>query len=248
MEILKKIDAIISENTVLKELKFSHLSYMKDYNIGIFYRETKNKFDIISYGFGYDHRDFDPITISKESLRSWTSFKTIENILSAIFASSDSDNHFNNAYEFILYRKETLTNKMGPVISADKITKELLYKNNKLYPEKVEEAVNNINISIKEHHLPFFNEFVCIKDLNDKIIEKYDWLDWSNFLFKDSYLKAIIIMKLSDNDKQYKSFTTMYKARIYNSIQEGNTALINSYERFIKVMEFLDSGKHLSST
>lgn len=53
-------------------------------------------------------------------------------------------------------------------------------------------------------------------------------------------------MKLSDNDKQYKDFTNMYRSRIYNSIQEGNTSLITSYERFIKVMEFLDSDKYLS--
>ena len=49
MEILKKIDDLISENIVVKELNFSHLPYMKDYNIGVFYRETKDKFDIISY-------------------------------------------------------------------------------------------------------------------------------------------------------------------------------------------------------
>jgi hypothetical protein len=70
MRILEKIDNLMTTNIKLDELKFSHLKYVQNNDIGIFYRESETKIDIINYSYGYDHRDYDPIAIAKEVYKS----------------------------------------------------------------------------------------------------------------------------------------------------------------------------------
>jgi hypothetical protein len=77
-------------------------------------------------------------------------------------------------------------------------------------------------------------------------IRKYDWIDWSDYFFKDAHFKAIIIMKLCNNNEKYNEFTAMYKSRIFDAIQSND--LIPFYENLLKVMNYLDSGEYKKST
>lgn len=249
MEKLKNIDDLIVQHINLKKLGFQHLDYMMECNTGTFYRETKDKYDVLTYGFGYDYRLYDPITMSKEGgMRSYISFKSVEKILNTILPDPHVSEIFSDSWNFIFYCQQTLTNKMIPNInSPDELTHEIAYQNGQLLDRNILEAVNNMNIYIQQYHLPFFNYFLTIKDVNDKILEKYDWMDWNEYFLKNCIFKAIIIMKLCRNNTKYDEFTKMYKSRIYNAIQQGendNSYLVPHYESFLKVMDYLESGKY----
>lgn len=245
MEKFKKIDDLILEHINVTKFGFQHSEYMLDCNTGIFYRETENKYDVLNYGFGYDYRFYDPLTMCKEAINSYISFKSVEKILNAILPNPDNLESFSNSWEFFFYCQETLTNKMKPDInSPEELTHETVFKNDQILIENIKEAVSNMNIYIEQNHLTFFDEFITVQDLNDKILEKYDWMNWAHFFFKKPFFKAIIIMKLCNNNKKYDDFTKMYKARIANGIQEGRNDLVPYYQDFIKIMHYLEDGKY----
>lgn len=240
---LKEIDSLFIEDINLIKLDFYHLAYMKDHNLGIFYRESKERREIISYGFEYNYRNYDPIKMSTEKLRSWITFIEVEKILATIIPDSVSVETFDNTWQFIFYSKKTVLNSKAPTYSSDNIFYEI-YKNGKIMVENINELVNQSNSFIKKYHLSFFNEFSTIKDVNDNILEKYNWLEWGHYIEGETFFKAIIIMKLCNNYKKYNEFTAMYKSRIFESIQEGSNDLIPYYKNLIKVMDYLESGKY----
>lgn len=240
---LKEIDSLFIENINLRKLDFYHLDYMKDHNVGIFYRGNKERRNIISYGFEYNYRNYDPIKMPVEKLRSWITFVQIEQILTTIIPDSITIETFDNPWEFIFYSKKTILNRNAPAYAPYNVFYEI-YKNGKIMIENITELGNQSNTFIKEYHLPFFEEFVTVKDVNDKILEKYDWLEWGHYIEGETFFKAIIIMKLCNNYKKYNEFTSMYKSRIYEAIQEGSNDLTTYYENLIKVMDYLESDKY----
>lgn len=243
MKVFEKIDTLILEKIGLTKLNFSHLDYMKDYNTGIFYRETSDKIDSLSYGFGYDYRHYDPIIMNQDSFASWITFKNVEKIVDCCLYNQSNPKRFHNANEFYLNIKKTILNT-EVLDLKEGIFYCTLYKDKKLQIDNILEGIKQAQIFIKEHHLSYFNQFSTIQDVNDNILEKYNWIDWSDYFFKDAYFKAIIIMKLCNNNKKYSEFTSMYKSRIFNAIQDGNNHLIPFYENLLKIMIFLDSGEY----
>lgn len=244
-ERFEQIEKLILKDINLIKLGFQHLEYMQDCSRAVFYRETEDKYDVINYGFGYDLRDLDPITVCKEDIASYVSFKSVEKILDAIFPNSRTYGSFSDSLEFLLYCENTLANVMKPAInSPNDLTFEKVYENGQMVLGNIAEAVSNMNAYIEKYHFTFFDDFLTIQDLNDKILEKYDWKDWSTYFFKKPFFKAIIIMKLCNNNKKYDEFTKMYKTRIYNGIQSGRDDLLPYYEDLIKVIEYLESGKY----
>jgi len=244
-EKFEQIEKLILKDINLIKLGFQHLEYMQDCNRGVFYRETEDKYDAINYGFGYNLHNLDPITVCKEDIASYVSFKSVEKILDAILPNSRTYGSFGDSLEFILYCEDTLANVMKPDInSPNELTHEKVFENGQMVLSNITEAVSNMNAYIQKHHLTFFDNFLTIQDLNDKILEKYDWTNWSKYFFKEPFFKAIIIMKLCNNNKKYDEFTKMYKTRIYNAIQNGRDDLLTYYENLIKVIEYLESGKY----
>jgi len=243
MEIFKQIDVLILENIGFQKLNFSHLDYMKDYNTGIFYKETSDKIDALSYGFGYDYRNYDPIIMNQDSFASWITFKNVEKILDYCLYNQTNPKQFENSNEFYLNIKKTILNTEVLDIKEN-IFYSVFYKDKKLLIDNIFKCTEQAQIFINEYHLSYFNRFSTIQDVNDKILEKYDWMDWSDYFFKDAHFKAIIIMKLCNNNKKYDEFTAMYKSRIFDAIQDGSNDLIPFYENLLKVMNYLDSGEY----
>lgn len=240
---LKEIDSLFVKDINLKNLDFYHLEYMKDHNLGIFYKETPQKREIISYGFEYNYRNYDPIKMPVEKFRSWITFTEIELILATIIPDLNNIKAFENPWQFIFYSKKTLLNIHAPSYAPDNFFYEI-YKNGEIRIDNISELAQQSNIFIKKYHLPFFEKFATIKDINDKILEKHDWLEWGNYIEGETFYKALIIMKLCNNYNKYNEFSTMYKSRIFDAIQEGSKDLIPYYDNLIKVIDYLDRGEY----
>jgi len=149
MEIFKKIDALVVENIGLKELGFSHLDYKKDYNIGFFYRESKDKIDILSYGYGYDYRDHDPIRMAKEGFRAWISFKNVETILDFVIYNKNDRKQSHNTDEFYLNNQHTIYNGEAPNIAKDTFFY-VVFRDDKLLLNNILEASKETETFIKK--------------------------------------------------------------------------------------------------
>ena len=243
MEIFKKIDDLIVKNFTLEQLNYNHLDYMKDYNTGIFYNENDDKINALSYGYGYDYRDYDPIIMNQDSFGSWISFKNIEKILDYALYNQTNDKTFHNSNEFYINHKKTIFNSEAQNVIDDHFFCEI-YKDKKLLINDILEGIKQANIFIEKYHLPFFEKFSTLQDLNDKIIEKYDSSEWHIFFNENTNLKAIIIMKLCEN-KKYSQFAANYKLRVYKGIQEQNrNDLIPLYETITRLIDYLDMGEY----
>jgi len=244
MEILEKIDDLITDNIKLDEFKFSHLKYVENNDIGIFYRESDTKIDIINYSYGYDYRDYDPITIAKEVYKSSIRFKKVEGILEIFIPNNYNFEKAYNAIDFFLINEPTLSNIYSPPAEVGTIYSNLYY-NKELLINNIVRIAKECNSFIKQHHFSFFENFSTLQDINDKIIEKQEWSEWNKIFLENTYFKAIIIMKLCNNHNKYNEFTTMYKLRISDAIyKRERDDLIPYYEILIKLMDYLESGKY----
>ncbi|MFK7004818.1 hypothetical protein BWK63_12760 [Flavobacterium covae] len=94
------------------------------------------------------------------------------------------------------------------------------------------------------YSLPFFSEFQSLQDINDKILEKEKWQDWSNYIFGKTYFKAMIILKLAGNEKGYQEFTAMYISRIEEGIKNGRDDLQQYLDDVIRLHHYLESGAY----
>ncbi|MFK7033399.1 hypothetical protein [Flavobacterium oreochromis] len=102
------------------------------------------------------------------------------------------------------------------------------------------EFVNQLNETV----LPFFFQIKSLQDINDKILEKEQWQNWSNYIFGKTYFKAMIILKLVGNEKRYNEFTTMYISRIEEAIKNGRDDLQAYLNDVIKLDQYLQSNVH----
>ncbi|ANO47840.1 hypothetical protein Pf1_02386 [Flavobacterium columnare] len=239
MEILNSLYKEIASGLSITKNEFSHLSYDKDYNIGLFFRENKNKIDIITYGFGYDYRKYNPITLCKESFRAGIHFKEVDRILYRILGGKtiSKDTLFYSSHEVTI--KEILapditTDTQHTIVFADSIIKE----------KELERVVAETDSFINRYYIPFFSEFLSLQDINDKILEKEKWQDWSNYIFGKTYFKAMIILKLTGNEKGYQEFTTMYISRIEEGIKNGRDDLQPYLDDVIRLHQYLESGAY----
>ncbi|MET3047432.1 hypothetical protein [Flavobacterium covae] len=239
MEILNSLDKEIVYGLSISRLGFSHLSYDKDYNLGLFFRENKNKTDIITYGFGYDYRKYNPTTLCKESFRAGIHFKEVDRILYRILGGKtiSKDTFFYSSHEVTI--KEILapditTDTQHTIVFADSIIKE----------KELERVVAETDSFINKYYIPFFSEFQSLQDINDKILEKEKWQDWSNYIFGKTYFKAMIILKLTGNEKGYQEFTTMYISRIEEGIKNGRDDLQPYLDDVIRLHQYLESGAY----
>ncbi|WP_431244903.1 hypothetical protein ACQ9BO_12175 [Flavobacterium sp. P21] len=189
MEVFKIIDKAIVKNIDLQKFNFSHLNYMYDYNTGIFYKETETKIDVLSYGFNYDYRDNDPISISHENFVPWITFKNVEKILNFVLYNLYETKQITNAHNFYVNNQKTLFID-EPMINEDAFIYEL-YKDKQYLEQNILKSTESAEILIKNHFFSFFENFSTLQDINDKIIEKYEWQQWNKFFLRTTILKLL---------------------------------------------------------
>ena len=76
-----------------------------------------------------------------------------------------------------------------------------------------------------KHAIPFFSEIKSLEDINNKVLDKEEWQNWSDYIFGKTYLKAMVILKLVNNEKGYNEFIQMYIPRIEEGIKNGREDL-----------------------
>jgi hypothetical protein len=122
----------------------------------------------------------------------------------------------------------------------------LLFVKNKIVDEKIfKESLALFKEQLATTVLPFFDKIQTLQQVNDEILEKYDWLEWSNYISGQTMFKALIIMKLCNNAAKYRDFSLFYKERINNAIQEGKIEYQDLFNTLVALLDYLDSGKYL---
>ncbi|QOG88938.1 hypothetical protein HUE46_02260 [Flavobacterium columnare] len=243
MEILNSLDKEIASGLSITKNEFSHLSYDKNYNIGLFFRENKNKTDIITYGFGYDYRKYNPTTLCKESFRAGIHFKEVDRILYRILGGKtiSKDIFFYSSHEVTI--KEILapditTDTQHTIVFADSIIKE----------KELERVVAETDSFINRYYIPFFSEFQSLQDINDKILEKEEFSNYYKYIFGETGAKVLIIMKLCNSNKyqEYKKWSDNIIAKqIADPMYEDyKDILINQQATMDKLYNYLESGAY----
>ncbi|MFK7004816.1 MULTISPECIES: hypothetical protein [Flavobacterium] len=242
MEILNSLDKEIVYGLSISRLGFSHLSYDKDYNLGLLFKDTKNKIDIITYGFGYDYRKYNPITVCKESFRAGIHFRELDSILYTVLEgriiSKDTPTH-----SYYINHPITINEILAPNITTD-TQHTIVFADSIIKEKELERVVAETDSFINKYYIPFFSEFQSLQDINDKILEKEKWQDWSNYIFGKTYFKAMIILKLTGNEKGYQEFTAMYISRIEEGIKNGRDDLQPYLDDVIRLHQYLESGAY----
>lgn len=240
MKAIQEIDKEIAKQLVLTKQDFIHLDYGKDYNIGLFYKENSKKTEIVTYGFGYDYRKYNPITLCKESFRAGIHFKEVETILYNALNNSIVSNHL-TTHSFYINNQFTISNVSIPSITTD-THHTIIYENGEIKQKEFEKVMMEINNFVCDHFFPFFNEIQTLEDINNKILDKEDWKDWSNYIFGKAYFKAMIILKVVGNEEGYEKFTNMYIPRIEEGIKSRREDLKEYLADIKKLDQYLESG------
>jgi hypothetical protein len=147
-----------------------------------------------------------------------------------------------NANDYTLYDREGKQNgwelekeiSYSTIIIKRVLIEENLHNSTKLFRKYIDNFI-----------LPFFSKITLLQQINDEIIEKYEWLEWSKFISGQVFFKAIIIMKLCKNEKIYNEFTEMYSKRIFEAIKKGEKDLQSYYDFLMVLIAYLDSGEYL---
>ncbi|MET3047437.1 hypothetical protein [Flavobacterium covae] len=243
MEILNSLDKEIALGLSITRNGFSHLSYDKNYNIGLFFRENKNKTDIITYGFGYDYRKYNPITLCKETFRAGIHFKEVDRILYKIIGEKtvSRDTPFYSSHEITI--RETL----APNIITDTLHT-IVYADNTIMKNELERVVTETDSFINKYYIPFFSEFQSLQDINDKILEKEEFSNYYKYIFGETGAKVLIIMKLCNSNKyqEYKKWSDNIIAKqIADPMYEDyKDILINQQATMDKLYNYLESGAY----
>ncbi len=107
------------------------------------------------------------------------------------------------------------------------------------------EVCKLFKINYETYGVPFFDKIQTLQQVNDEILEKHDWMEWSNYISGQTYFKALVILKLCNNGTKYAEFSSLYKLRIESAIKEGHTEYQDFYNCLIELCNYLESGKYL---
>jgi hypothetical protein len=234
--------AIIFNKKLRELVHFERLGFQDYENDDFFHtwklkRENNSKTDVINYGFSKDKWEDDMFLLP---IRLFIVFQQINKILIRIDKS--------NLYNFFLL-EPTIIQFPKYNLEKDKYNyqqRDLLFVKNRVVNEQVlEKALIIFKEQLDTTVLPFFDKIQTLQDVNDEILEKVDWMEWSNYISGQATFKALIIMKLCDSEKKYQEFSQFYKERISNAIQEGKTEYQDLYNTLVELLNYLDKGKYL---
>lgn len=116
-----------------------------------------------------------------------------------------------------------------PIVKATYITNK----------EDLAEAKNILLEYVTNNVLPFFEQIKTVEDVNEKIINVFDWMRWADYIPGQTYYKALIILKLSKSSS-YDSFYLMYKDRLEEHLNNGMPELADYLKNFILIWEYLE--------
>jgi hypothetical protein len=223
-----------------KDFGFILFSY-SEFDFGYeYHRSTKYKIDTLKYGFYIDkYEDYSFLS----SISYKITFPIINEILLKIFEDKVHLQNFSLNDETIFAIPEI---GMQEYTDYHYKQQKLLFIENRIIDEQIfEEALTLFKEQLSMNVLPFFDKIQTLQQINDEILEKYDWMEWSNYISGQTIFKALIIMKLCKNESKYIEFSRSYKEKIYKAISEGHSEYQNLYETLIILLEYLESGKYL---
>jgi hypothetical protein len=160
------------------------------------------------------------------------------NYSSDIYVLDDEPTIYENQEEFIKGEKDRKEISSYLIIDEKQVIEDNLLKVCKLSKRFIE-----------NYTLPFLDRNISLQEINNEIIEKYDFFEWGKFingLGGTAIFKAIIIMKVCQNEKKYKEFTEIYSNRIYEAIKNGETQYQSYYDFLIDLIRYLDSGEYVN--
>ncbi|OWP87141.1 hypothetical protein BWK60_05265 [Flavobacterium covae] len=246
MEILNSLDKEIASGLSITKNEFSHLSYDKDYNIGLFFRENKKKIDIITYGIDYDCRKFNVISLSREYFRAGIHFRELDSILYTVLEgriiSKDTPTH-----SYYINHPITINEFLAPNITTD-TQHTIVFADSIIKEKELERVVAETDSFINKYYIPFFSEFQSLQDINDKILEKEEFSNYYKYIFGETGAKVLIIMKLCNSNKyqEYKKWSDNIIAKqIADPMYEDyKDILINQQATMDKLYNYLESGAY----
>jgi hypothetical protein len=246
MEALEKIDKEVAKQLVLNKLGFVHLDYDKEYNLGLFFKENSKKIQIITYGFGYDYRKYNPITLCKESFRASIYFKEVENILNKALDNKIIPNSI-HTHVFYINNQYTILDTSAPQITTD--TEHIVvYENGEVNQKQLEAVIVETDEFIDQYLNVFFSEIETLSDLNTKILDKDDFSNYYKYISGETGAKALIIMKLCNSHK-YKGYKNWSDNIIAKQLKDPLyvdyiDVLNNQQEIMDKVYNYLETGAY----
>jgi hypothetical protein len=231
---MKKIYHILNSkiqvNLKLEESGFQVKSFDDYYSI--YFKKNKEVIDTLCYSF---------YPVSKSACFSMISYGIILPQINRVLKQVIS-----NFYEY----EYTLIDRAGSQLSQD-LQKSIILEivtNEEINETNLVNSCKLFNVYLDEYAYPFFNSITTLQQINDNILEKYDWKEWYKYISGLNgvhYLKSIIIMKLCNNEKGYKEFTEMYSQLVLDAINNGRTEVQDLYNTWKELLEYLESGKYL---
>lgn len=231
-EIISGLNKRLTKLVKFEQLGFNLYSFHEnnDYCEYQYHRSFKDKLDVLKYGV---YLDDNKIFLTIGAIKSSITFPVVNNILSKV--STVNDETLQAVPEIGINEYTEYFYKLKNIYISCKTLDDLSFRlSYTLFQEQLETTV-----------LPFFDKIQTLQQVNDEILEKVDWLEWSNYISGQATFKALIIMKLCNNEKKYQEFSQFYKERISNAIQEGKTEYQDLYNTLVELLNYLDSGKYL---
>jgi hypothetical protein len=231
---LKKKLASVVEFEKFNFVLFAH----SDIDFGYeYHRESEGKTDILAYGFYIDK-------YKKYSFLSSITYKITFPIVNKILINMTNDNIVFNLNEETIFAVPNIG--MQEYTDYHYKQQKLIYIQDGIFNEQIfEEALILFREQLESTVLPFFDKIQTLQQVNDEILEKVDWMEWSHYISGQTIFKALIIMKLCGNKVRYNEFSAFYKDRIKNAIQKGHAEYQNLYNTLIELLNYLDSDKYL---
>lgn len=226
---------------LLDVVNFEQLGFQVFENDKFFYgwklkKYINDKTDIISYGFSKDKRGYD---VFLHPIRSFIVFEAVNKILLNI--NNQSYNFYLNDPTIIQIpgfdKKDTeyYDNISKLSFVCDRVILEEIYKEAlELFKEQLETTV-----------LPFFDKIQTLQQVNDEILEKYEPREWTKYISGETMFKALIILKLCNNEVKYQEASQSHKQIIANAIQEGHIQYQERYNTLLELLDYLNSGNYL---
>lgn len=203
-------------------------------------RQTNDKIDKLIYSFSKDKWSDDLI------LHPISAYIIFEKVNAILWTISKDERYLPQWHDNTIIRLPNFDLEVDKYIH---LIRDLLFVNNRVVNKQIfEKALGIFKEQLDTIVLPFFDKIQTLQDINDKILERVDWMEWHKYISGLNgvhYFKSIIIMKLCNNENGYSEFTKMYSQLLLDAINSGRSEVQVLYNTWQDLLEYLDSGKYL---
>jgi hypothetical protein len=209
-------------------------------------RDKGEVLDKIFYGFRLSRDKSSSIWGIPFSLVS----KEVNIILDSILSKPDLSHIQKNDIILDSYA-DTIINKIAINKGVD-LVKEIcsirFIEDEQLNENKLRQVADLCKIYINDFMQPFFDSINSTQEINDKIIEKVEEDQWSEFFCGNTDFKTTIIMKLCNNPR-YEKYSIKLKEKMYNWATKSGIQKFQEYhEIYSTLLEYLDSEEYKQDT